>query len=302
MSHSQEDTLLILRIAAFTFLLLLSILVGQGAALCQDSFPAELTGSMHLEKMAYIPAGSFIMGSDRGRADEAPAHQVTLDAFWLDRYEVTNQEYLGFLQATSTVPPRYWEDGHYPSGQELYPVVGVRWKDAQAYCEWAGKRLPTEAEWEKACRGTIGQIYPWGNSANNLQGNVSPLPEGPHPDMWEDAWVLLTTAPDRNLPALKPVGSYPRGVSPYGVYDLVGNASEWVADYYNWDGYWQVSTSNPLVVEPPWNHVVRGSAWLMPYGSLLGGYDVNRCTARSSSHGDTSDPRMGFRCALSASD
>jgi formylglycine-generating enzyme required for sulfatase activity len=299
MSCSKEDLLFTIRLFLITGLLMLSILIGQDAAFQQGDLASEPNSSNQRKKMVFIPAGSFIMGSDEGRSDEAPAHRVYLDAFWIDQYEVTNKEYLDFILETNTLPPSYWQDGQYPPGQDLYPVVGVRWKDAQLYCQWAGKRLPTEAEWEKACRGTTGQIYPWGNLPGNNRGNVTSLPEGPQPGMWEDAWDLLTTPSPKDLPAIKPVGSYPCGVSPYGIHDLIGNASEWVADYYNWDGYWVVSNRNPLVVEPPWNHVVRGSAWLMPYGSLLGGHDSNRCAARSSSHGDTSDARIGIRCARS---
>jgi len=279
--------------------LILSIQIGQAAAgqRIKRHIYQEITSGP--KNMVLIPAGKFTMGSDTGRADEAPAHQVYLDDFWFDQYEVTNKEYRSFLVQSQISPPRYWENGHYPQGQDLFPVVGVRWKDALAYCEWAGKRLPTEAEWEKACRGPAGQTYPWGNTPILNRGNVSYLLQGPQPEMWDDAWDLLIHPPGEDHPTLKPVGSYPNGVSPYGVYDLVGNASEWVADYYNWDGYWGVSTDNPLVLEPTWNHVIRGSAWLMPYGSLLGGYDTNRCSARSSSHGDTRDARAGFRCALS---
>lgn len=249
--------------------------------------------------MVLIPEGEFIMGSDAGREDEAPAHTVYVDAFWIDQFEVTNSAYLHFLQETDTQPPRYWKNGCYPSGQAIYPVVGVRWKDAQAYCNWVGKRLPTEAEWEKACRGTDGQIYPWGDTPDSQRANVSIPPEGPQPEMWDDAWEMIIHSTGKEHLALKPVGSYPEGASPFGVFDLVGNASEWVADYYNWEGYWQISDHNPLVLEPAWNHVVRGSAWLMPYGSHSGGHDTDRCAARSSSHGDTRDARMGFRCALS---
>jgi formylglycine-generating enzyme required for sulfatase activity len=279
--------------------LILSILAGQRSATRWITIPTDQEQTINTELMVFIPAGEFLMGSDFGREDEAPAHQVYLDGYWIDQYEVTNQEYLEFIEESKTSPPRYWESDIFPPGQNQYPVVGVRWKDALAYCEWAGKRLPTEAEWEKACRGTQGRIYPWGNSRNNQLANTMALPEGPHSTMWDDAWELLTTSPGENQPTLMPVGSYPEGVSPYGIYDLIGNASEWVADYYNWEGYWQVSNINPLVLEPTWNHVLRGSAWLMPYGVFEGEYDPNRCAARSSSHGDTRDARMGFRCARS---
>jgi formylglycine-generating enzyme required for sulfatase activity len=281
--------------------LVLSILAGQAAINRRLTHITQQRQSIDIDQMVFIPAGDFLMGSDTGRADEAPAHQVYLNGFWIDQYEVTNREYIEFIKESKISPPRYWDSDKYPSGQDLYPVVGVRWKDAQAYCEWIGKRLPTEAEWEKACRGTQGQIYPWGYSRWMQPANVAFLPEGPSATMWDDAWDLLTDPHKKGLPCLLPVGSYPGGASPYGVHDLMGNASEWVADYYNWGGYWEVSTRNPLVLEPAWNHVVRGSAWLMPYGYDVVDHDLNRCSIRSSSHGDTRDARVGFRCASPAS-
>jgi iron(II)-dependent oxidoreductase len=119
--------------------------------------------------------------------------------------------------------------------------------------------------------------------------------------MWDLVWEWVRSSPGKDdQPSLSQIGSYPSGISPYGVFDLVGNASEWTADYYNWAGYDEVSRDNPLVLEPAWNHVLRGSAWLMPYGESLDGYELNRCSTRSSSHGDTRDARMGFRCASSS--
>ena len=252
------------------------------------------------EKMVLVPSGPFIMGCDECREDEYPEHTVYLDAYEMDQFEITNIQYQRFIIETEIIPPRYWNGQDYPESQEIFPVVGIRWKDAEAYCAWAGKRLPTEAEWEKACRGVNGSIYPWGNLPKPDYGNVGILPGGPTPDMWEEAWsFLLLSSNQTEHPTLKPIGSYPAGASPYGLLDSVGNASEWTADYYNWDGYWQVSRVNPLVLEPTWNHVLRGSSWLMPYGTTLDGLDYSRCSARSSSHGDTRDARMGFRCARS---
>ena len=250
-----------------------------------------------------IPAGKFIMGSNHTRKDENPQHVVYLDSFEIDRFEVTNIQYQRFVIENGISPPRYWNGVEYPTGQEIYPVVGIRWKDADAYCSWSGKRLPTEAEWEKSCRGSNGLIYPWGNRNRNGSANVTYLPEGPSPEMWDTAWDYLgNLSNDDRGPGLLPIGTFPSGSSSYGVFDLIGNASEWTADRYNWDGYWNVPASNPLVLEPAWNHVVRGSAWLMPYGPTLDGYDYSRCSARSSSHGDTRDARIGFRCARSVFD
>jgi formylglycine-generating enzyme required for sulfatase activity len=191
--------------------------------------------------MISIPAGEFIMGSEIGRDDERPAHRVYLDAYELDRYEVTNAQYRRFLLATGARPPRYWTDAAYPTDQADYPVVGVSWDDADAYCRWAGKRLPTEAEWEKACRGTDGRVYPWGQAWEPKRANVDAAgwdfggatQDGAAATVWDAAWARLALPPGSPGPTLQPVGSHLDGASPYGVLDMVGNASEWVADWYN---------------------------------------------------------------------
>ncbi len=252
------------------------------------------------EQTILIEAGYFLMGSDTGRADEKPYHRVYLNPYIIDRYETTNIQYQRFLRETDLIPPRYWTLNNYPPGQQLFPVVGVKWEDAQAYCNWVGKRLPTEAEWEKACRGEFGRIFPWGNDNGFSKGNVGILPAGPQPEMWDQAWeMLLSSVKPAGNPGLTSVGSFPLGTTQTGVFDMIGNASEWTADRYNWDGYWNIEPLNPLVTDPPWNHVVRGSAWLMPYGTIANGLDLNRCSTRSSSHGDTNDARIGFRCVKS---
>jgi formylglycine-generating enzyme required for sulfatase activity len=254
--------------------------------------------------MVSVAAGAFLMGRDRGRTDERPQHSVYLDAFEIDRYEVTNAQYRRFAEATGQSPPPYWQNGLYPLGQEDRPVVGVSWSEADAYCRWAGKRLPTEAEWEKACRGTDGRIYPWGNRWDLGRLNVDltrHLVAGAGNEVlpWQDAWSLLQSSPaSRIRPSLQPIGSYPEGASPLGVFDASGNASEWVADWYNWSGYENLPDRNPLVTVPPWNHSVRGSAWYDPAGARGWAQTMSRCSARNSSH-EIRDPRMGFRCARS---
>lgn len=250
--------------------------------------------------MVEIPAGEFVMGSDTGRPDERPERRVYLDAYSIDRYEVTNAQYQRFVAASEWDPPGYWPGGSYPPGQADVPVVGVGWKEANAYCEWAGKRLPTEAEWEKACRGSDGRVYPWGNRMRSGRANEGrALPEV-RAGMWEEAWPLLVDPPaDAVSPRIQPVASYPKGTSPYGVYDLVGNASEWVWDWYNWSGYDELPSVNPRVLGPEWNRCLRGSAWFAPYGDRIAGHDWNRCSARASSHAAHGDGRTGFRCAAS---
>jgi formylglycine-generating enzyme required for sulfatase activity len=258
----------------------------------------------------HIGAGDFTMGSDMGRDDERPQHVVYLDAFEMDRYEVTNAQYRRFLEATDRNPPPYWSSDDYPAGQADYPVVGVSWEDADAYCAWAGMRLPTEAEWEKACRGTDGRIYPWGNTWDPHRANVDvsahALPSAGHTEfeasVWDAAWQLLQATPSGpGKPGLRPIGSYPDGASPYGIMDLVGNASEWVADWYNWGNYSNMPTRNPRNMEPPWNRCLRGGPWHDPTGSADWIRNMSRCSARNSSHiaSESLDPRVGFRCAHS---
>jgi sulfatase modifying factor 1 len=255
------------------------------------------------QQMVLVPAGDFLMGSNRDRPDEQPEHRVYLDAFQIDRFEVTNAQYRRFAEAAGRAFPPYWENGVYPPGREDYPVVGVSWAEADAYCRWAGKRLPTEAEWEKACRGTDGRTYPWGSrwDADRLNVDLTrhvPRSEGDEVFKWQDAWTLLGTSPaSRTRPGLRPVGSYAAGASPYGMLDASGNASEWVADWYNWTGYAKLPNRNPLVTGPPWNHGVRGSSWYDPSGAKGWARSMSRCSARNSSH-ELRDPRTGFRCAV----
>lgn len=160
------------------------------------------------EGMAYVPGGTFKMGRDDGDEYERPAHQVTVKPFFIDIYEVTNEDYQKFVQATGHRPPSTWTNGAnriYPAELARRPVTGVNWQDANDYAKWAGKRLPTEEEWEFAARGTDGRLYPWGNS-------------------WQSGMANAGGAST----SLADVGSY-RGASPFGAYDMVGNAWEWTS-------------------------------------------------------------------------
>jgi formylglycine-generating enzyme required for sulfatase activity len=246
--------------------------------------------------VVYIPAGEFLMGSNAGRDNEQPQRQIYLDAFEIDRYEVTNVQYQRFVKATGRQSPQYWSGDEYPRGQADVPVVGMSWPDADAYCAWAGKRLPTEAEWEKACRGTDARVYPWGDAWDATRANVDVVLLEPQAPRWEEVWASLQTNAGRR--GIRAVGSYPAGASPYGVMDMTGNASEWVADWYNWAGYAELPARNPRGLGPPWNRSLRGSAWFDPYGSADWVRDTSRCAARSSSHAPW-DPRVGLRCARS---
>ena len=182
-----------------------------------------------------IPAGTFWMGDSRGK--DNPAHKIYLDAYWIDKYEVTNAQYRKFAEATGRKKPRYSKDSRFDG--DLQPVIGVTWEDARAYCEWAGKRLPTEAEWEKAARGGESRLYPWGDTYNPNFANHKASRQG--------------------QPVA--VGSYPQGASPYGVYNMAGNVWEWCADWYE-KRYYDISpTKNPVGPADGRDRVIRGGGW-----------------------------------------
>ena len=166
-------------------------------------------------EMVLIPAGEFIMGSNDRLPDEGPQHTVNLPAFYIDKYEVTNLQYKRFNDATQRRSPAHFRNRTFPAGKADHPVTNVSWHDASDYCAWAGKRLPTDQEWEKAARGTDGRIYPWGNSFDIAKANT-PL-----------RWSRIGQEGDTT-----PVGAFAGGVSPYGVYDMSGNVWEWTASWY----------------------------------------------------------------------
>ena len=169
-----------------------------------------------LGTMITIPAGPFTMGTDRERADpqNTPAHVVNLPAYRIDKYLVTNAQYARFVAATGYRAPLDWKDGKIPKGFKLHPVTMVTWADAKAYAKWAGKRLPSEAEWEKAARGTDGRRWPWGDKMDPTKVNTY--------------YTVGNTTP---------VTKYPQGASPYGVMDMAGNVSEWTtSDFLPYQG------------------------------------------------------------------
>ena len=155
------------------------------------------------------------MGSDERLPDEGPEHKVYLDSYWIDFYEVTNGQYKKFIDATQRRSPSHFRNRTYPTGKEDHPVTEVTWYDAEAYCTWAGKRLPSDQEWEKAARGTDGRMFPWGNEFDTNKANT--------PQRWE----ALKQEGDTMQ-----VGSFPNGVSPYGIYDMSGNVWEWTSSWY----------------------------------------------------------------------
>ena len=166
-------------------------------------------------KMVMIPAGKFIMGTDERLPDEGPQHTVNLDAFYIDKYEVTNLQYKKFIDATGHKSPRNFTNRTYPQGKVDHPVTYVNWYDAVDYCTWAGKRLPTDEEWEKAARGTDGRSYPWGNTFDIRKANMP------------QRWISLKQDGDTT-----PVGAFKEGVSVYGLYDMSGNVWEWTSSWY----------------------------------------------------------------------
>ncbi len=226
-------------------------------------------------EMLLVPAGEFVMGSHRDDPDayddEKPAHKVYLDAYYIDKYEVTNALFKGFVEATRRSAPIYRNNPKFNSPTQ--PVVGVTPEDADAYCKWAGKRLPTEAEWEKAARGTDGRRFPWGNQW------VFP---------WESQSVSKRANGTNQFSQPMPVGSFPEGVSPYGVHDMGGNVAEYVADFYDKDYYKQSPYRNPkgplLGKRTP-----RGGSWESPERDL-------RVTYRGASDRFIPFKTLGFRC------
>ncbi|HYL81661.1 MAG TPA: formylglycine-generating enzyme family protein, partial [Candidatus Acidoferrum sp.] len=227
-----------------------------------------------LTPMAAIPAGEFVMGSTPrdGNPDETPQRKVILDAFQIDKYETTVGRYAKFLQATGQDPPEYWNLANPATDGDL-PVVGVDWDQAQAYCQWAGKRLPTEAEWEKAARGTDGRKHPWGN-------------EGPTPQ-------LANYGKGGSFgysKSLDKVGNYESGKSPYGVYDMIGNVWEWVADWYDKGYYQNAPEKSPKGPEKGEFKVIRGGSWAkVPL--------VVRAAGRNRAAPSSQTTSIGFRCA-----
>jgi formylglycine-generating enzyme required for sulfatase activity len=231
-----------------------------------------------LTPMVLIPAGEFTMGSTprEGLADETPQRRIILDAFYIDKYEMTVGRFSKFLQAAGADVPEYWNVANLDTDAE-YPVVGVDWDQAQAYCKWAGKRLPTEAEWEKAARGGDGRRYPWGN-------------EGPTPQ-YANFGKGGTFGYSKSLAK---VGSFESGKSPYGVYDMIGNVWEWVADWYDKGYYQSAPEKNPRGPEKGEFKVIRGGSWAkVPL--------VVRAAGRNRAAPSSQTTSIGFRCAKDGS-
>ncbi len=234
--------------------------------------------------MVVIPAGEFTLGSQNGHADEAPQRAIYLEGYEIDRYEVTNAQYRRYLRMSGGGLFRNWLSTGFKTEHADWPVTGVSWLEASAYCDWAGKRLPSEAEWEKACRGPDGNAYPWGNKWQPERANTGIQGSAYWPSTLEEIWSLLENgSAGEDYPRPQPVGSYLQGASGYGVLDMAGNASEWVQDWYSWEGYQDLPERNPVGEGPPWNHSVRGSGWVDRDGERdIGGRPEPLCEAQLS--------------------
>ncbi|MFQ5735523.1 MAG: formylglycine-generating enzyme family protein [Thermodesulfobacteriota bacterium] len=220
-------------------------------------------------EMVLVPSGEFTMGSNEWWPKSQPEYKASVKAFYIDRYEVTNERYKEFVDATGRPAPRHWIGGRIPPGKRDHPVVYVTWYDADAFCRWEGKRLPTEVEWEKAARGTDGRTFPWGDKFDKDKGNTPQYGNGD----------------------TMPVGSFENGKSPYGAYDMAGNAFEWV------DNWFQPYPGN---THPDENYgkkykVLKGGSWYdcTYYKCGISAPAFNRIFF----HPRTRNNNFGFRCA-----
>lgn len=235
------------------------------------------------ESMVLVPEGEFVMGSHEGHATEQPERKVYLDRFWIDKYEVTFVQYYAFVHAAGHRKPRLAgylgvETKDLPRLMNPFsPVVGVSWEDGVAYCRWKGHRLPTEAEWERAAKGTDQRKWPWGNEERAEYANLKGDSDG--------------------APYTAPAGAFSKDRSPYGVLDMAGNIMEWVADWYQEDYYAMMPTRNPLGPEKGSQtahfneqRVIRGASW---NDSL----ERAQTTTRFKMNPNYRDVTIGFRCA-----
>jgi len=247
------------------------------------------------DEMVRVPAGWFLMGSAK-KADrnayppELPQRRVYLEAFDIDKYEVTAVQFLLFVLAADRPPPLDWryDGGNFQESMASHPVMHVSWHDADAYCQWAGKRLPTEAEWEKAARGEDGRVYPWGNQPAGLtRANFGRTGlSGPVRDR-----------PERLLlyPPIISVDKYENAVSLYGVYQMSGNVAEWTADWYDPNYYKTAPDLNPKGPERGTQKAFRGGGWIDSTPSV-------RPAQRNGADPNTKMNWLGFRCARDGRD
>jgi len=286
MLETKFKVAFLLAVLAFAAIPIIGILSGTKLTPFEDSpdVPPESIASGSAEpgneepiedEMVSIPAGPFIRGTNAGGFDERPQRTVTLGAFTIDRHEITNYQYQQFVDGTghrkAGPPSRYAKNMGRMRGANQ-PVVYVSWEDADAYCRWKGKRLPTEAEWEKAMRGTDGRLWPWGNTERANGANWARVQDG----------YDVTAS----------VGSFLSDRSSYGVMDGAGNVMEWVQDWYSESYYNDSSDQNPPGPDYGVYRVLRGGGYTTSGGDI-------RITSRSKMVPDFRDETIGFRCAIS---
>jgi len=233
------------------------------------------------EHMALVPAGEFAMGRTKlteddktgmrplALRDDRPTHKVSLDAYYIDAHEVTQARYASFVESTGRRPPYHWLDGSHPEGKEEFPVHNVDWNDARAFCEWSGKRLPTEAEWERAARGGLdGKDYPWGDDAPTPRFARYNTPAGPGP-----------------------VGRFEPNA--LGLHDMAGGVSEWCSDWFERTYYQSSPSENPRGPADGMHKMIRGGSW---------SDGPRRITVffRNWVRPNQRTPNIGFRCVQDA--
>jgi formylglycine-generating enzyme required for sulfatase activity len=238
------------------------------------STPAAPSAPVAPEGMVLVEGGTYVIGRDDSDEIESPEHTIQLAPFYIDRTEVSNAEYKKFIDATSYNPPSNWVNRTYPEGRGAYPVTGVTWEDAANYAAWAGKRLPTESEWEAAARGKNGLKYPWGNVWASNMANIGKENDSPPINEYSDL--------------IKEVGSYPQGASPVGALDMIGNVWEWTASRL--EPYPGSTTAMPGSVKgsPESYRVMRGGAY--------DGNNSHNSSYRGFLEADQPFPKVGFRC------
>ena len=280
-----------------TGLLIVSLLVWGGSKVLRNfsavtpetTSPLQSTLVSEIDEMTllYVPAGEFTMGSD-SNSDEQPIHKVTLDAFWIDQTEVTNKMYSSCVEAGVCEEPTnagsYSHSSYYGNAEFYdYPVIYVDWNMAKTYCEWADRRLPTEAEWEKAARGENANVYPWGNTFDGSLVNFCDT---------NCSFSYADKSSDDGFADVAPVGSYPNGASVYGALNMAGNVREWVNDWYSETYDSSSPSSNPEGPSSGQYRALRGGSW-------ISGDDVVRSSVRYGNGPTDSDDDIGFRCSRS---